>query len=219
MLLVGRTLHVADIDRVRSFDLSTGKAAGEVVIDAATFLNELAVDATGTIYVTDSGLSMGADGLEPNGTDAVYRLDGGKASAVIKGPELKGPNGILAADGSVSIVTFGSNTLTTYTSAGQAGTPTALPTGGLDGLVALADGSLLISSWEGKAVYRGKPGGSFETVVSEANSPADIGFDTKRNRILIPLFLEDQVWAVPLSPPAPPAASAPETDSEGASPG
>ncbi len=74
---------------------------------------------------------------------------------------------------------------------------TKLPTGGLDGIVAVGD-SLLVSSWQGSAVYRGKLGGTFEAVLSEQKSPADIGFDTKRSRILVPHFLEDTVEAYEL---------------------
>lgn len=199
MLIAGQTLHVTDIDRVRSFDLATGKPLGEVVIPGSTFLNELATDDQGTIYVTDSGLSMGASGLEPNGTDAIYRLEDNTVSTLVKGPELKGPNGVIAHDGLVSIVTFGSDTLVSYDAQGQPTATTSLPTGGLDGLVQLSDGSLLISSWQGKAVYHGQAGQTFTAIVSDVNSPADIGYDPKRQRVLIPLFLDNEVWAVPLA--------------------
>ena len=67
----------------------------------------------------------------------------------------------------------------------------------LDGIVALGDG-LLISSWEASAVYRGKPGGAFEVVLPEQKSPADIGYDTKRGRVLVPHFLENTVEAYAL---------------------
>src|SRR6267143_1808044 len=64
-----------------------------------------------------------------------------------------------------------------------------LPKGSLDGLVHLADGSFLVSSWEGKAVYRGKDN-VFHAVIENVDSPADIGYDTKRHRLLVPHFTE-----------------------------
>jgi hypothetical protein len=54
---------------------------------------------------------------------------------------------------------------------------------------------LLVSSWEGKAVYRGKAGGEFTAVFTELTAPADIGFDTRRNRVLVPRFQENFVEA------------------------
>ncbi len=60
------------------------------------------------------------------------------------------------------------------------------------------DGQLLISSWEGQAIYRGTPDGGFEVVVSNVESPADIGYDEVRGHLLIPLFMKDEVQIVPL---------------------
>jgi hypothetical protein len=69
--------------------------------------------------------------------------------------------------------------------------------GSLDGIVALGDG-LLISSWEASAVYCGKPGGTFEVVLPEQKALADIGYDTKRGRVLVPHFTEGTVEAYDL---------------------
>ena len=57
---------------------------------------------------------------------------------------------------------------------------------GLGGLA--TDGSLLVSSWAGQAIYRIGSDGSASTVVENVESPADIGFDTRRHRLLIPIF-------------------------------
>jgi hypothetical protein len=50
-----------------------------------------------------------------------------------------------------------------------------------------------VSSWEAEGVYRGSEGGPFELVLSGLRSPADIGFDTKRSRLLVPLFLDNKI--------------------------
>src|SRR5690606_4178169 len=61
------------------------------------------------------------------------------------------------------------------------------------------------SSWEGSAVYRGTPEGDFTAVVSDVKAPADIGYDAKRNALLIPLFMSDAVQIQSLGAPATPA--------------
>jgi hypothetical protein len=56
----------------------------------------------------------------------------------------------------------------------------------------------LVSSWEGSAVYRGKPGGDWSLVLGDLRAPADIGYDSKRNRILVPLSMDSAVQATPV---------------------
>jgi hypothetical protein len=108
---------------------------------------------------------------------------------VAKGADLGRPNGVFApGDGSVWVVTFGSGELYKLGADGKKSDVTKLPKGQLDGVVAVDDGELLVSSWEGSCVYRGKPGGEWKEVVSGVKSPADIGWDSKRKRVLVPLF-------------------------------
>ncbi len=196
--ILGGVLYVADIDTVRAFDRKTGAPKGEVVIKGATFLNDVAAGPDGKVYVTDSALNAKFEGT---GTDAVWVVTPGKkltAKVLVKDTALHGPNGVLVTKDAVHVVSFGANELHTYDLKGaKVGEPQKLPNGGLDGLVAVGD-ELLISSWGEKAVYRGRPGGDFVKVVSDVEAPADIGFDSKRNRVLVPRFQAHAVEAYEL---------------------
>ena len=75
-----------------------------------------------------------------------------------------------------------------------------LPKGQLDGIEALPGGDYLVSSWEGSAVYRGKPGGEWKPVAEGVKAPADIGVDSKRGWLLIPLFTENMVHTAAIAP-------------------
>lgn len=187
--ILGDTLYVADIDVVRTFDRQSGQAKGEIKVKGATFLNDIAV-AEGVVYVSDTGMKAG---FKPSGSDAVIEIRDGKAKPLVKNKKLSGPNGLAVRGEEVWVVTFGAKTLTPFDRKGKAGNAVELPEGQLDGLVALPDGSFLISSWASKSVYRGKPGGSFAPVVTDVESPADIGVDSKRNKLLIPLFQKNVV--------------------------
>jgi sugar lactone lactonase YvrE len=189
MALSGQVLYVADITHVRKFDRKSGAPLGSIRIQGATFLNDVAVDGAGNVLASDSGISTG---FAASGTDAVYRIDrNDQVTPIVRGTELGGPNGLLAAAGELWVVTFVSGELYKLGSDGQRSDVLKLPKGTLDGIVASQNGTL-VSSWEGSAVYRMESGGPVE-VVSGVNSPADIGFDTKRNRVLIPLFNDDAV--------------------------
>jgi sugar lactone lactonase YvrE len=192
--IVGDVLWVADITVVRKFDMKTGKALGEVAIPGATFLNDVAADATG-IWVTDSGLNAS---FEPTGTDAVYRIEAdGKLTTLVKDKALGAPNGLAATAAGLHVVTFGSGEryLVAAEQSGKHARDAGEKVGGgqLDGVIVVDDQTVLVSSWKDSAVYMGKPAGPWAKVVDGLESPADIGWDARRKRVLVPLFMKDTV--------------------------
>lgn len=185
-------LYVADIDVVRIFDRKTGASKGEIAIPGATFLNDVALGPGGDLFVSDSGLTPS---FESNGGDAVYRVKTGAKPTVtpfVKSTDLHGPNGLLITKDAVHVLSFGAPEIHSFDLSGQKKGSSTLPNGGLDGVVALGD-ELLVSSWGGKALYRGKAGGTFSAVVTDLEAPADIGYDPKRGRVLVPRFMGNAV--------------------------
>lgn len=191
MAVAGGTLFVTDITEVRMFDRRTGRAKGSVAIAGSTFLNDAAAGPSGTVYITDSGLNPD---FSPSGTDAVYRIRNGAVSTVARGAHLKNPNGItVLGNGRLFVVTF-TQTGETYEllPSGQQQHVRRLPKGQLDGVEVVEGLVTLVSSWAASAVYR-VSGSSARIVVPNVQSPADIGYDRKRNRVLIPIFMGNQV--------------------------
>lgn len=191
LALTGGVLYVADIDTVRKFDAKTGAPKGDIPIQGATFLNDISVGADGKIYVSDSGLDAS---FAPNGSEAIWVLEKDKPKPLAKYKELGGPNGLLASDKGVLAVSFNGTELYRIDDKGKKLDTTQLPAGGLDGIIAVGD-SLLITSWKASTIYRGKLGGTFTPVLEKLSAPADIGFDTKRNRVLVPRFQDNAVEA------------------------
>ncbi len=189
------TLYVADISFVRLFDAKTGAPKGKIATPGATFLNDISAAPDGTIYVSDTGIKFGKDGVEPTGTAAIYAIGkSGSAKKIIADKDkLGGPNGVLADDTGVWVVTFGSGEIYHVGKDGKLDPGQKLPEGMLDGVVKLPDGTLLVSSWTTGTVYKGTPGGAWEATVTGVKSPADIGYDTKRNVLLIPQMQLDAV--------------------------
>jgi len=195
MALKGDTLFVADLDTIRAFDRRSGEPMGAVGVPGATFLNGLAVGPDGTLYASDSGLSSG---YAPSGTDAVYAIRDGVPVALATGTALAHPNGLLVHGDSVYVAPLDASTILAVLPDGSVTSVHAVPAGALDGITRMPDGSLLVSSWEGEAVYRIRPNGEVEAAVPSVDTPADIGFDDRRGRVLIPVFAGDAVEAVPV---------------------
>lgn len=201
MAFRGDTLFVADIDVVRLFDRNTGAPVGDWPLEGAAFLNDIAVGPDGTVYVTDTGVEPSAEagGLVPNGRDGVYRRDGDAWVAVATGGDLGNPNGILADADGLTVVTFVSGEI--YRLNPATGERTMLPKpaqGGLDGVLKLPDGSLLIGSWGAQGVYRLSPAGTFSVVTDTIASPASIGYDATRGVLMVPDFVGDRVLVRPV---------------------
>ncbi|MDB4948392.1 MAG: SMP-30/Gluconolaconase/LRE-like region-containing protein [Gemmatimonadetes bacterium] len=203
MAFHGDTLFVADLSVVRVFDRRTGRPLGSRPVPGATFLNDVAVARDGSLYVTDTGFRAGAGGgMEASGTDALYRFDRrGAAVAVARGRDLGNPNGVAAHPlGGVLVVAAGTGAVYRVDAAGRRTDLAKPPRGGLDGVAALPDGTLLASSWEGEAVYRLGRDGRWTEVATAVPSPAAIGYDARRNRLLIPQMTLNRVQVRPLAP-------------------
>lgn len=185
------TLYVADIDHIRMFDAKTGATKGEIKFTGASMLNDVATGKEGVIYVSDTGVN---EKWETDGKDAIYILRENKPKKLFSHKKKLGnPNGILAGEGGVWIVTGTTGELLWLTDDGKLDKAQKISGGGNDGIAHTKDGLLLISSWADEAVYAGKPGGEFHKEISGLDAPADIGFDCTRGRVLIPLFKKDTV--------------------------
>jgi sugar lactone lactonase YvrE len=192
--LRGDTLYVADVDVVRRFHRTTGAPLGEIPVPGATFLNDVAVGADGSVYVTDTGLRMGAGRMQASGTDAVYRITPDRRLATVaKGPELGSPNGLVVdADGGLTVAGMSSGEV--YRLANGARTPLRAPRRGqLDGVVRTRGGALLVSDWKRSAAYHVRADADPVIAIRSLPSPADIGYDARRDRVLVPQMTTNRV--------------------------
>ena len=184
-------LYVADIDVVRMFDVKSAEPLGEIPIEGATFLNDIAVGPDETVYVSDSGLTTE---FKASGTDAIYTINkANQVKTLIKDASLGRPNGLLVAGGVVLVATFGTGEMFGVGPDGKRSPPNRIAKGQLDGMVRVNERDVLVSSWGSKSVLLGKPGGVFTPIIEDLRAPADLGYDSKRNRVLIPLFQDDAV--------------------------
>lgn len=194
LAIVGKELWVTDISVVRRFDLKTLLPRGDVALPEATFANDLVAAPDGRVYVSDSSVQAGEKGFVSRGGDQVLVIDrGGHVKVLAKSKDLNGPNGLALGPQGLLVNTLNANEVFRLGLKGEKTDVLKLPNGGLDGLLVVAD-TLFCSSWGGSVVYRGKLGGTtFEPIIQNVKGPADLGWDSKRHRLLVPRFLDDRV--------------------------
>ena len=196
LAVLGDTLWVTDIDIVRAFNARTGALLDSVKLDSAVFLNDVAIAPTGAIYITDTGIRFDdvANVLHP-GPDRVFRIGPDrKVTVAARGDSLGWPNGITVdqVGKRFIIVSFGAaKSVLSWKPGDRAAHVIAKGAGGFDG-VEVAGGRILVSSWADSTVSAYETGQEVK-VITGVPSPADIGFDAKRNRVLIPIFQGNRV--------------------------
>lgn len=196
MALAGDTLWVADINHARAFDRRTGAKLADIDLSSleAQFLNDAAVGGDGAVYVTDTGIMFDANGgMTHPGKDQIFRITGGKATA-LTADSLNSPNGIAwdKANGRFVLGGFAGKAVQTWKSGDRMPASIADGPGQYDGVEVLSDGRILVSSWADSSISVIQ-NGALSKLVSGVAGPADIGVDTKRNLVAVPLFNGNKV--------------------------
>ena len=194
MALQGDTIWVADITNVRGLNRRTGQMVASIAVKGSKFLNDITVGEDG-LYVTDTGAEAAKSGLSHPGPDRIYKI-GPKheVSIAIQNDSLAGPNGITwdGAGRRFIVVPLMGKTIVAWTPGSKQLTPLGTTKGGLDGVELLSGGRLLFTSWADSTLDV-LDNGTVTPVSTDLPSPADIGVDTKRGRVAIPLLMEDRV--------------------------
>ena len=195
LAIVGDTLWVADLDAVRAFNRKTGEPIASIDLKGnAKFLNDAAAGPDG-VYFTDSGFgSDGKGGMAHTGPDQIFKVSGRKATVALKASALAAPNGIAwdTAGNRFIVGPFAGKTLQAWTPGQTKLTSLGETPGQIDGIEVLGPDRVLLTSWTDSTLNT-LQNGKLTPFGGKMPSPADIGVDTKRGRVAIPLLLENRV--------------------------
>jgi hypothetical protein len=191
----GDKLFVSDIDEVLEISISQGQILKRYKIKNAKFLNDVATDKVGNVYVSDMF------------TYKVHKITKTGATVLMNKEHLKkfAPNGLYINNNKLYIATWGRglNTKTFATKSKGAILVYDLKSkrtkyfsknvGNLDGIEMLKDGSFITSDWISGDIYSVSKTGKHSLMMNVGQGSADIGLNTKTNTLMIPLMTKDKV--------------------------
>ena len=195
-------LWIADADRMRVFDRVTGAELGTVDLApyGAVSLHDVAIGLDDLVYVTDTDVTIkGTREQVRRGDGRIFRVTlDGEVEIMMSGEELRSPSGIVW-DGTRFLIaqSYGKEVL-----AWNPGTATKAVLrgpGAYAGMVVLPSGTVIVSSRHDDSLHVARAGGELRPLFSRKPSPSGIGFDRKRNRLLIASTGGDRLeaWSLP----------------------
>jgi hypothetical protein len=191
MAIVGDTLWVVDPDAVRAFNRRTGAPLATVDFSAYKlgFLNDIAAGPDG-LYVTDTG------------TDHIYRIAAGRVTVALSDSALGNPNGItwdVTGRRFIVVPYGGSSAIKAWSAGGKTLSEISRSTGAkYDGVEILSGNRVLVASQADSSLHLFS-GNTGRPIIRTGGAPADIGVDTKRNRVAVPFVDRNlvEIWQLP----------------------
>jgi len=194
MAIVAGRLFVTDINHVRVFDKKTARSLKNISLKkfGAKFLNDVAADDKGRIYVSDTA------------GNAIFRIEIADGKDTVtqwkKSDELGGPNGLVydRTEEHLVVVCFGSGRILRLDQQGNIVQQIDKGLKQLDGVDLDSEGNLIFSSFGSGKIYRLDRQGRLEIIAENLKTPADISVDRKHDRVLVPLMSVDSINTIKL---------------------
>jgi hypothetical protein len=194
----GGRLWVSDIDQLVGVDIAQAKIAERVPVPDAEFLNDVACDAQGAVYVSDMAKNK------------IHRYRDGKLSVFAEGEDLESPNGVLVVGNQLVVGGWGAGSGDKATlgrlysldlTSGKKTLITPNPVGNLDGVETVAKGSYLVSDWSAGKVFYIRQEGTVNLLLQLPKGSADLGYVPDKQLLLVPQMLEHKITAYRLRRP------------------
>lgn len=193
----GEKLYVSDINKLVEIDIDAGEISNSWAAEGAKFLNDLAVDDAGNVYVSDM---LG---------NTIYRLEAGELTTWLQDDSLQHPNG-LSVDGESLLVAawgqelqddFSTNVLghllsIDLESKSISARGSGAPVGNLDGLEPDGEGAWFVTDWRAGALLRINNSGESQVLLDLNQGSADLGVISGESTVLVPMMMDNKVIAL-----------------------
>ena len=175
-------LYIVERFGVVIYDLKTDEIERKVRINTQRFINDIAVDPTGTVYVSESD------------TDNIYSINGGVVTIWYAGNAISRTNGILFDSGKLIVGVNADSTLKAIDVKTKTMTTLAqLKKGIIDGIKPIGD-DYLVSFFEGNLFRVTKNGNVTELLNSRGlHNIADFEYIESKNLLVVPALWQHKI--------------------------
>jgi hypothetical protein len=196
MAVSGGKLYVADIDKLVEIDTATGEVVTRFEAKDAKFLNDVAADSMGHIYVSDMI------------TNTIWRLNDRKLELWLRDDALINPNGLYVDGNNLMVGAWGVMTDGFVTKVPGHILEISLsekkirnlgngkPIGNLDGLEKFDDTTFLATDWMSGLLFKVTRDGEAKVIMPLSPGSADLGYVPADNLAFIPLMKEGKLIAL-----------------------
>ncbi len=173
-------LYVSDVTELVEADLETGKIIKKHTLSGIQFLNDVAIDKTGNVFVSDTA------------TSEIYKLDTeGNFSLWLANAALDNPNGLLIQNDTMYVASWGSQPEGGRVSKINMETKVidsiSSIIGNLDGIRPYDENRLIISDWSSGNIHLIDRNGNTETILKVGQSVGDIAYVKEKALLLLPM--------------------------------
>lgn len=188
LLIQEGKLFVTDNKRIVEMDIDLGQISREYSIEEAGMLNDIAADADGNLYISDTR------------KNSIFKLDTlGIISEWMNSKELQAPNGLLFSKNELWVAAWGNgetggDILKIDPDTQEIQKVSEKGIGNLDGLQQGKAGDFYFSDWQSGKIFRIEVGGKIKEVVTSARSVGDILLLEEKGLLILPMNLQNEVW-------------------------
>lgn len=193
-------LYVSDVNQIVKINLKTGKTLETKNLPQAQFLNDIAINSLGEVFISDM--------LD----NTIYIWNKAGVSVYLKSNDLKSPNGLIFDDNEqLMVAQWGSNINAKDFSTQTPGSIAVISNSGIvqnlaglnllghfDGIDKDLKGNLWVSDWMNGDVYQISNNNNSLKVFNFGPGTADISIIKEKRILLVPQMKENKVLAIQL---------------------
>ena len=190
MAVHGGRIYVSDIDELVVIDIRTDKVVERYPAEGAVFLNDVAVDGKGNVYISDSSKKH----------SVIYRFAGGELEVWLRHKNIQSPNGLFVDGDRLIVGNSGDATLKAVDLRTRAVTTAVNVGSSIDGVKMDSKGNYIVTDWKGRTALIEPDGGVYILIDTRSDgvNAADIELVDEYDMVVIPTFSDNRVVATKL---------------------